>query len=265
MELGQLDKTFRLEHTDPWLRGDAWRTSRTLQVLNNRTSGSAIHGRADNEPGEEEAGGARPRGAARPLLHAARSLIPSPLSRALLLACSCCACPAQSSLSSPLLSPPPQPHIQKSTKKAGGTVVLARAISGLEFRRPLSSTGWSGTLGASWQRTHCLDEHGRELLADCYGGPLTFSGAGHDTSLTTQATAAYSSPRDASALFLSLEQALPLRQEWLNFSRARLRVERPLALGGSGATLNLRSRAGGIIGDLPPYEAFPIGGTNSVR
>ena len=29
---------------------------------------------------------------------------------------------------------------------------------------------------------------------------------------------------------------------------------------------NLCQRTGGIIfGDLPPYEAFPIGGTNSVR
>jgi outer membrane protein insertion porin family len=26
-----------------------------------------------------------------------------------------------------------------------------------------------------------------------------------------------------------------------------------------------RGKAGAVIGDLPPYEAFPLGGTNSVR
>lgn len=30
-------------------------------------------------------------------------------------------------------------------------------------------------------------------------------------------------------------------------------------------TLEALCAGGGIIGDLPPYEAFPIGGTNSVR
>jgi outer membrane protein insertion porin family len=29
--------------------------------------------------------------------------------------------------------------------------------------------------------------------------------------------------------------------------------------------LALRGKAGAILGDLPSYEAFPIGGTNSVR
>lgn len=29
--------------------------------------------------------------------------------------------------------------------------------------------------------------------------------------------------------------------------------------------LYFRGRAGAVLGDLPPYEAFPIGGTNSVR
>lgn len=43
-------------------------------------------------------------------------------------------------------------------------MVLGRLISGVEFRRPLSSTGWSGTVGLNWQRTNCMDEHGRPLV-----------------------------------------------------------------------------------------------------
>lgn len=50
----QVDKIFRIEHTDPWLRNDPYRTSRTVQLLNNRTSGAAIHGQVENEPGAEE-------------------------------------------------------------------------------------------------------------------------------------------------------------------------------------------------------------------
>lgn len=43
----------------------------------------------------------------------------------------------------------------------------------------------------------------------------------------------------------------------------RLRAEQPLPLG--PLTLCLRGRAGSLWGDLPPYEAFPLGGANSVR
>jgi outer membrane protein insertion porin family len=68
---------------------------------------------------------------------------------------------------------------------------------------------------------------------------------------------------DGSQLGASLEQSLPFHRDWLNFNRLRLRMEQPVQLG--PLTLNLRGKAGAIYGDLPPYEAFPLGGTNSVR
>jgi outer membrane protein insertion porin family len=77
------------------------------------------------------------------------------------------------------------------------------------------------------------------------------------------ADAIYSGPSDGSQLGMSVEQALPLQPSWLLFNRARLRLEQPVSLG--PFTLNLRGRAGTVYGDLPPYEAFPLGGTNSVR
>jgi hypothetical protein len=75
---------------------------------------------------------------------------------------------------------------------------------------------------------------------------------------------ARSSPSDGSQLALSLEQAAPLRAGWLGFSRLRVRAEQPLSLVGA-LHLHVRARAGSVQGDLPPYEAFPLGGTNSVR
>ena len=35
----QVDKTFQVVHTDPWLWGDPHRTSRTISFMNNRSSG----------------------------------------------------------------------------------------------------------------------------------------------------------------------------------------------------------------------------------
>jgi outer membrane protein insertion porin family len=57
--------------------------------------------------------------------------------------------------------------------------------------------------------------------------------------------------------------AVPVRPSWLGFTRLRLRAEQPLSIG--PLDLNFRAKAGGVHGDLPPYEAFPLGGTNSVR
>ena len=64
-----------------------------------------------------------------------------------------------------------------------------------------------------------------------------------------------------------MEQALPLHRSWVNFNRATLRAERAQRLPGPLRALRVLGavRGGAILGDLPPYEAFPIGGTNSVR
>jgi outer membrane protein insertion porin family len=72
-------------------------------------------------------------------------------------------------------------------------------------------------------------------------------------------------PEDESQLIFSLDQSVPLLQrDWLRFTRMRLRVDKPIPLPGP-VTLLLKSKGGHVQGDLPPYEAFPIGGTNSVR
>ena len=47
-------------------------------------------------------------------------------------------------------------------------------------------------------------------------------------------------------------------------TRLQLRAEHSIALAGP-VRLALSAKGGLIAGNLPPYEAFPIGGTNSVR
>lgn len=41
-EIGQIDKLFRIQYTDPWVNSDSHRTSRTIQLLNNRTLGTCM-------------------------------------------------------------------------------------------------------------------------------------------------------------------------------------------------------------------------------
>lgn len=75
--------------------------------------------------------------------------------------------------------------------------------------------------------------------------------------------APHSSPTDGSQVAVSAEVAVPARPSWLGFTRLRMRAEQPVSLG--PLDVNFRVKAGGVHGDLPPYEAFPLGGTNSVR
>ena len=43
-----------------------------------------------------------------------------------------------------------------------GNVIVARTTGGVEYGRPLA-TGWTGTAGLNWQRSKCLDDHGRVI------------------------------------------------------------------------------------------------------
>ena len=59
---------------------------------------------------------------------------------------------------------------------------------------------------------------------DAYGGPLTFSGGNSDTLMLALLRAAYSGRSDTH-LVASMEQALPLQPDWLNFNRFCVRAE----------------------------------------
>ena len=52
LEVGQIDKLFRLNHSDPWILGDPHRTARVASLQNTRSSGAPIYGAVTLE--EEE-------------------------------------------------------------------------------------------------------------------------------------------------------------------------------------------------------------------
>ena len=148
----------------------------------------------------------------------------------------------------------------------GAGIVVARLTGGVEYTRPLGPS-WTGTAGLAWQRSRCVDEAGKPLAADALGAPLTFRGDGAPDTLAT-ALLRVAHADAGGEVALSMEQALQLRPSWLNFNRLRARAARSLSLAPLGAPrwrATLSARGGTVVGDLPPYEAFAVGGTNSVR
>jgi len=180
-------------------------------------------------------------------------------------------------------------------KDSSNEVRVRKLISSIDYSRPLAN-GWNGTFIASWCRSSLWDGQRNSILHDAYGAPLTFSGSGCDVAATSQLRVVYSAPDGDTQLMLSAEQALPLRPDWLNFTRLFGRAQRTFqfpifslsngreqnlgsmmstdrepdeikrgAFASTPIKLTLASKGGNVIGDLPPHEAFPIGGTNSVR
>jgi outer membrane protein insertion porin family len=180
-------------------------------------------------------------------------------------------------------------------KDSSNEVRVRKLISSIDYSRPLAN-GWNGTFIASWCRSSLWDGQRNSILHDAYGAPLTFSGSGCDVAATSQLRVVYSAPDGDTQLMLSAEQALPLRPDWLNFTRLFARAQRTFqfpifssskgreqnlgsmmstdreadeikrgAFASTPIKLTLASKGGNVIGDLPPHEAFPIGGTNSVR
>ena len=62
-EVGQVDSTFRVAHTDPWVRGDPFRTSRIISAQNTKVSAAAVHGHAADELEQGDVSGAAGGGA----------------------------------------------------------------------------------------------------------------------------------------------------------------------------------------------------------
>lgn len=150
-----------------------------------------------------------------------------------------------------------------------------RLGGGVTFARPLSEN-LSASLGLSYQRISTREEDGAIATTDQLGNPLTVSGTGRDDLLTIPLGLVWDYrndpfvPTSGSLLRLGTEQAIPIGNGNLFFNRLRGSYSRyiPVEFTGFGEgaeTLAFNIQAGTVVGELPPYEAFSLGGTNSVR
>lgn len=171
------------------------------------------------------------------------------------------------------------PVFDDDIKLPNGSRVRERKIGGgIDASKPLGPT-WKGTLGLSYTNVSLRDRNGTVFARDGRGNPLSLSGTGIDD-LTTLSFRAIQDLRDSvvnpshgSVLTLSTEQSLPIgRGEVLgNRLQANYAAFIPASLIKAGADAQLPQvfafnvQGGTTIGDLPPYNAYVLGGANSVR
>jgi outer membrane protein insertion porin family len=164
----------------------------------------------------------------------------------------------------------------------GITPRVNRLGGGVTFSRPLTkdpdkiATAWTASAGIQYQRVSIRDEDFKIAKFDVLGNNLSFSGKGSDDLLLVQLGIGRdlrndpSAPTKGSVLRVGLDQALPVGLGGINFTRLRASYSHfvPVKLinftkGPQALAFNVQG--GTVIGDLPPYEAFTLGGGSSVR
>lgn len=202
--------------TDPWIAGDPYRTSYTVNAFRRRSI-SVIFDGGDREV--ELANGDRPR-----------------------------------------------------VLRTGGGVSFLRPLN----RNPYLPTDWTASLGLRYERIEIQDADGDTVSRDELGNKLSMDDSGTDDLLTFQFGIANDSrndplqPTSGSLFRFGVEQSIPIGASNILLNRLRasysfyIPVEFTEFSPGPEA-LAFSIQAGHISGDLPPYEAFPLGGTNTVR
>ncbi len=216
VQVGQREFLFDVNFTDPWIAGDPYRTSYTVNGFRRRSISLIFDG------GEQEVNlpnGDRPR--------------------------------------------------------------IVRTGAGISFTRPLSRdvftrAEWTASLGLQYQRISVRDSDSELSPRDELGNDLSFSREGRDDLLSVQLGAVRDRrnnplrPTSGSLLRFGVEQSVPVGLGSIFLTRLRGNYSYYIPVnftrfnkGPQALAFNIQG--GTVIGDLPPYEAFSIGGSNSVR
>ena len=139
--------------------------------------------------------------------------------------------------------------------------------------RPIND--WQTSLGLNYTRISIRDRDGKVSPTDQLGNQLSFSGTGIDDLTTVSISTVRdkrnnrSNPTQGSILSLSTEQSIPIGQGSITMNRLKANYIHyfPVQLLGKRdiEVLAFNLQGGTIIGDMPPYEAFNLGGLDSVR
>ncbi|MFN6569623.1 BamA/TamA family outer membrane protein [Dendronalium sp. ChiSLP03b] len=233
LQVGQRELLFDLRFTDPWIAGDPYRTSYTTNIFR-RSSVSLIFDGTDEDIRTYQVGqtddGDRPR-----------------------------------------------------VLRLGGGVTFTRPLSGNPYER----SEWTASAGLQYQRVSTRDADGNirkegavldEAGNIVRGEPidLSFSGEGEDDLLLFQLGAQRDrrnnplQPTNGSYLRFGIDQSVPIGTGSILLTRLRGSYSQYLpvnfiSLAKGPQTLAFNLQGGTILGDLPPYEAFTLGGSNSVR
>ncbi|BBD66095.1 surface antigen D15 domain-containing protein [Nostoc commune NIES-4072] len=236
VQVGERELLFDLRFTDPWIAGDPYRTSYTTNIFR-RSSISLIFDGKDQDirtfdPGNPTNTDAQDR-----------------------------------------------PRILR----LGGGVTFTRPLSA----NPYKASVWTASAGLQYQRVSARDADGNlrktgAVFDEDNGNriseeiPLTLSSGGQDDLLLLQLGAQRDrrnnplQPTKGSYLRFGVDQSVPIGLGNVLLTRFRGSYSQYLPiklinLSKGAQTLAFNLQAGTILGDLPPYEAFTLGGSNSVR
>ncbi len=157
--------------------------------------------------------------------------------------------------------------------RQGGGITFSRPLNG----DPFTESAWRASLGVQYQRVSIRDINGGAIVPkDSGGNDLSFSKTGQDDllmvqlGLTQDLRNSFTDPTQGTLLKLGLDQSVPIGVGNIFMTRARASFTNytPVKLinftpGSQALVFNVQG--GTIVGDLPPYEAFSLGGTSSVR
>ncbi len=161
---------------------------------------------------------------------------------------------------------------------------VVRTGAGISFSRPIaenpfSKPDWVLSTGLQYQHIEVQDADGDRAprSGEAFGNQkLAYNASGIDDLITWRVNASQDTrnngltPTSGSLLLLGTEQTLP--GTGILFNRIRASYSYYIPVGWINfdftegpQTLAFNFQGGTVLGDLPPYEAFVIGGSNSVR
>lgn len=216
LQVGQRELLFNARYTDPWIAGDPYRTSYSVEAFRRRSISLIFEGDEENITID----GDRPR--------------------------------------------------------------VVRTGAGVTFARPLapdvfSKADWVVSAGLEYQRVAIQDGDGDIVDDEIEPERFSFSNEGVDDLVLLELAAVRDfrdnalQPSSGSLLRLSVDQSVPIGAGSILLNRLRgsysyyLPVDYLSFQEDKPEVFAFNLQAGTIFGDLPPYEAFSLGGSNSVR
>ncbi len=164
----------------------------------------------------------------------------------------------------------------------GNNPRVNRLGAGISFSRPLTKnpdkipSAWTASAGVQYQRVSIRDSNFNVVKYDIYGNNLSFSGTGQDDLFLVQLGLSRDlrndplTPTKGSVFRVGLDQSIPIGAGSITLTRLRASYSYfvPVKLtnftkGPQALAFNIQG--GTVLGDLPPYEAFALGGSTSVR
>jgi outer membrane protein insertion porin family len=166
-----------------------------------------------------------------------------------------------------------------NTDNGGDSPRIVRTGAGINFARPLPADpfkqrDWTLSTGLKYQRVEVKNSDGDLAPLSEQGFKLAAGDDGTDDLLSLNFNATRDrrnnplQPTKGSLLRVGTEQTIPVDGIFFNRVRANYSQYFPINIipfGGESEALAFNLQAGTIVGDLPPYEAFILGGSNSIR